>query len=223
MNNIKEYSSIFATKLAYIVDKYLGLNETGIISSVSAITTEKETTAKNWLFNGKIPRENKRLTIADRLGISYDYLFNDDIPINEIKKPEVFITDGQYYIPQLPDVDIKCIKKTDVLPVHGRVPVMLPSFDKIISKYGRNIYATQLQISSFAPYIDSGATVICSEKLIIEEYKFLLFQSSSGFKIKRIVNTGEKLQLVELVNGEEKINNIESLDEALLVILSFSF
>lgn len=89
MSTIKIYSSIFATKMNYILD----LIETtpiqyGRAKAIEEITKEKGTTINNWLFGGKLPRENKKLIIADLIGVSYDYLFNDLIDIEKISKHE---------------------------------------------------------------------------------------------------------------------------------------
>lgn len=44
--------------------------------AVSLLTNEKQTTVKNWVFGDRKPPSNKKIPIADSLGVSTGYLFD---------------------------------------------------------------------------------------------------------------------------------------------------
>ncbi|MBX9703178.1 MAG: hypothetical protein K2X39_03400, partial [Silvanigrellaceae bacterium] len=221
MNEIKEYSSPYATKLTYILNEVLHIKDS-IINSISNITNEKDSTTKNWLFNGKIPREYKRLSISDALGVSEDYLFNDNIEVTDIKKPEIVKREGCYLVPFIEAKDIFYVKNANNFPITKRIPIMLPSFDKIIDQYGKNIYATKIIDSNFQPYIDHDSMLICSENITLDEYKFLLFEENNFPLIKRVIFSQGKKKLLVLREGNEEIEDIYLDQSTLLIILSFS-
>lgn len=222
MLEVKEYSSLFATKVAYVLNNFLKINEHGLIHSISAITHEKESTTKNWLFNNRVPRDPKRLAISDSLGISEDYLFNDSIAINDVKKPEITKKDGCYWIPSLNIDELFKIKTASIFPIKNRIPLMLPFFDQIVKTYGNNIYATKIEQSNFQPYIEDNSTLICSDNIQFEEYKFLLIKNKSQPLLKRFILSEGQRKLLFLDGAEEKEEPFMLNEDMLLVILSFS-
>lgn len=222
MPNIKQYSTQFATKLAYIVTDILNLSEGGVISSISTIVREKDSTSKNWLFNAKLPREPKRLSISDALGVSDEYLFNDDVDIRDISKPRVIKRETCFWIPVVPEKDIFIMHESTVYPIVDRIPLMFPSFEKIISQYGAKIYATKVD-AAYEPYIDHGATIIYTDTFIPDEYKFVLVKSGSGIELKRIIRLDSgQIKLSSFHDDSEVIENIEDKSKLFLIVLSFS-
>lgn len=222
MPEIKKYSSTYATKMAYVLSDILNIKQHGLISDISAITQEKESTTKNWLFNGRVPRDPKRITIADSLGISEEYLFNDSINVLDIRKPEIVKREGCYWIPVVEEKDLFRLKKAVVFPIKERIPLMLPSFGDLVALYGQKIYATKLKESNFSPYIESGATLICCETTTLEEYKFYLCYRNNKLTLKRLlIVDGEKKFLIN-AHGLEVIEPIGD-EEIFLVIIAFSY
>lgn len=223
MSSIREYASPYATKLAYVFNTHFD-SPKGLVTQISDITKEKDTTAKNWLFNGRVPREPKRLAISDAVGTSVDYLFNDNIPLDAISKPEIMKQAGCYFVPFLQDKHIFKMKHAGLLPVAQRIPIMFPELDDFVAQYGKNIYATKIARSNFRPHIDNNATVLCTGNVIPGEYKFVLVRGRDGtLQYKRmIIVNGEFKLLSYTANREEVIEPLRSTDAMLLVLLAFS-
>ncbi len=221
---IKEYSSDYATKLAYVLAKQAEEVCKGLVTYVSEVTTEKDTTTKNWLFNGKLPREPKRIVIADAIGTSMRYLFDESVRVKKVTKPEVEKVEGCYLIPLLSEDDIFRIFEKAVFPIKERIPVMVPNFDKLIKRFGKNIYATKLQNSNFQPYISDDSILICSEKIMLEEYKFILVRSEGKSLLRRVImGDSGQLQLMHYdQNGDEILESIQHYQDALLVLFAIS-
>lgn len=224
MSEIREYSSIYATKLAYALSNDIKSTSTGVISYISNRTKEKDTTAKNWLFGGRVPREPKRLSISDAIGTSENYLFNDDVPVTEITKPEIVKNEGCYLVPLLEERQIFDMKKADQFPIAIRIPIMFPQLDKMIERYGKKVYATKISSSSFQPHIDNNALLLYTESVILEEYKFVLIHlDNGGLKLKRIISVDGDFKLLHYGSrNEEIVESITSEEDLLLVLLAFS-
>lgn len=127
MSEIKLYSSLFATKMNYVLDLINTVPiQYGRAKAIEEITQEKGTTINNWLFNGKLPRDNKKLQISDLIGVSYEYLFNDEIDVKNVSKPEIY-KDGQcYLVPLINEDEIFKLKEKNIFVVTERLPIMLP-------------------------------------------------------------------------------------------------
>ena len=224
MNEIKEYSTHYATKLAYVISTISEYGGVGTLTAIEKATNEKDTTAKNWLFNGKLPRESKRLAIADAVGTSAEYLFNDAIAVTDIRKPEIVKKDNCYFVPMVEDSDVFLMKQAQRFPIKTRLPVMLPHMDDLVATYGKNIYATKLSSSNFQPYIEENATVIYSENILLEDYKFVLIgDGHASVTLKRIIKVDGKFRLMRYnKEDDEVLECIPDKSNMLLVLLSFS-
>lgn len=222
MKDIKKYSSDFATKLMYLISTQEDSCKKSLVDQACDYTDEKETTVRNWLFNGKVPRVTKRLDIADAVGVSVDYLFNDSVSVKAIEKPKIYKEDGCYLVPFLSESEVFKVKKNLLLPVVKRIPIMLPSFDKIVAFYGDNIYATQVCKSNFEPYIENDSTILFTNNLKLEEYKFILLQINQSVEFRRLLKSDKGYQLMHFdQSGNEVIEPISSNEKYLLVIFAF--
>ncbi|MCF6768427.1 hypothetical protein L3V86_08625 [Thiotrichales bacterium 19S11-10] len=224
MEEIKEYKSVFATKLNYVLDK-LGHNpiQQGRIKAIEKVTNEKCTTVNNWLISGKLPRSSKMLSIADSLGVSEDYLFSDKIDVKAIRKPEIVKKDNCYLIPVFEESEIFKVKNSNIFPVKQRIPVMFPSFDKLVELHGKNIYATKLTNSSFEPQVEANSTIIYSEHAVFDDYSLIIIKSEEGApEIRQIVLENGKLKLAYINNGQEVVELFDKEKEAVSIIYNFS-
>ena len=100
MPKTEEYSTLFASKLAHVVINRMPKSHYGLLTSISNITKERDSTAKNWLFNARVPRQPKRLQISDSIGKKEGF---SDIGINnktkmvyatQPKSRKIWIIDG---------------------------------------------------------------------------------------------------------------------------------
>ena len=99
---------------------------------------------------------------------------------------------------------------------------MLPSFDKIVAFYGDNIYATQVCKSNFEPYIENDSTILFTNNLKLEEYKFILLQINQSVEFRRLLKSDKGYQLIHFdQSGNEVIEPISSNEKYLLVIFAF--
>ena len=146
----------------------------GRAKAIEYITHEKDSTVNNWMFNGKIPRESKKLSIADAIGVSYDYLFDDSFEVHSVKKPEIY-NDGQcYLIPYINENEIFDLKNKDIFSIHHRLPIMFPGFELFVKKYGKNIYSTKLNDGLFEPHVQKNSDIIYSEFVVFEDFRLVV-------------------------------------------------
>ncbi|MGV3278689.1 S24 family peptidase [Rickettsiales bacterium LUAb2] len=206
---IKAYSSLFATKINYILDLIKAPPiQYGRMKAIENLVNEKATTVNNWLFNGKIPHINKQLSIADAIGVAYDYLYNNEVAVEEVKKPEIFFDGQAYLLPFIPEDDLFTFKNTKIYPVISRLPVMFPNFNDLISKYGNNIYITRLKNASLEPYIQEGSEVIYSERAVLENFKLVLHKcKDQHLVVKKLSETGKAI-FVESFNKNKKFEKV---------------
>ncbi|MCF6777288.1 hypothetical protein L3V83_12020 [Thiotrichales bacterium 19X7-9] len=225
MNYLRQYKSLFATKLNYILDK-LGYDRlyVGRLKAIEKVTNEKATTIANWITSGKLPRASKTLSIADSLGVSENYLFNDDIQVTDIEKPEIVKKDNCYLLPVFSEDQIFSIKHVDSIVVKKRIPLMFPSLDFLVKKYGNNIYATKLSCSSFEPQISLNSTIIYSEKTIFEDFALVIIKNEKGYpEIKQVVIEDGIYKLLSFNNGREVIKCFNQNDiNVVSIIFSYS-
>lgn len=133
-------ASAFGFKTRYILDrmKKNGIRK-GRMRIMADILHEKESTINNWLFAGKIPRENKKLGIADALGVSLRYLFDDSIDVNDMSKPEVEIISNIYWVPVISCNDLPCFLEKEFYSVTNREKIFFPGMPKLIDRFGPHI------------------------------------------------------------------------------------
>lgn len=222
---IKNYSSIFATKINYVLDLIqVTPLQHGRLKAIEKITTEKSTTVNNWLFNGKLPRDNKKLCIADSVGISYKYLFSDEIDIKDVSKPEIYNDGHCYLIPYIDENEIFNLKSKSIYPIHNRLPIMFPNFDSFIQKYGTNIYITKLKTNVFEPYVPTNSEIIYSEKVVFEDFRLVIHDDivRKEFIVKRVIEENNNYYL-EFMNNKKLIKEpLNKNDNFLSIVLTYS-
>ena len=226
MSEIKNYSSLFATKMNYILDLIDATPlQHGRAKAIEYITQEKGSTVNNWLFNGRLPRDNKKLAVADAIGVSYNYLFNDDIDIKNVQKPEIFKDEQCYLVPYIDECDIFELKHKNIFTVQTRLAIMFPSFDMFIRKYGTNIYITRLKHSVFEPHIQANSDVIYSENVIFEDFRLVIQKNKVNNKliVKRIIETNGEFYLESMNNKHQLIKErLNKTDDFLSVVLTYT-
>ena len=225
MIEVKKYSSLFATKINYILD---ALNvaplQYGRTKAIEDITKEKSSTVVNWLFNSKLPRDNKRLAIADAIGVSHNYLFDDSINVEDFTKPEIH-KDGQcYLVPYIDESEIFELKNKRIFPIKSRLLITFPSFELLIKEYGTNIYITKLNNAIFEPHDKIGSDIIYSEKVIFEDFKLLIHQDSklNRLVIKKVVQEGSGFYLETIIGDRLVREPLNKSDRFLSVVLTYS-
>jgi transcriptional regulator with XRE-family HTH domain len=226
MNNIKEYSTIFATKLNFALDLInIAPIQYGRTKAIEKIINEKATTVNNFLFAGRMPKENKRLAIADAIGVSYDYLYNDEISVQSISKPTIHKENNCYLVPFINENEIFTIKDIQVYPIKNRLPLMFPNFDNLIEKYGKSIYVTNLNNAIVKPYIDFGSDIIYSEQVNFENFQLVISYDNKQNKviIKRIIEENGSLY-IEHLNENLRLTrtSLNQQDCFLSVVLAYS-
>ncbi|POZ62649.1 hypothetical protein [Chromobacterium alticapitis] len=226
MAEIRLYSSPFSTKINYVLD-CLGQPaiQHGRLRAIEALTQEKESTVNNWLFNGKLPREGKRLAISDAIGVSYDYLFDDEVAIDCPAKPEIFWDGRLYWVPFIETASVFELRGRETFRVARRLPIMFPGFDDLVRKYGRRIYLTTLEAGGFGAYVEAGASVVYSENLLLEHFGLVLHRDADSGEISaRRVTLQEGGACLEYMaeNGELLSRPLREGEQLLSILLTYS-
>lgn len=228
MNNIKVYSTPFATKINYIVENVINYNEEPTkLQTLEKALNEKSSTISNWLFGSRMPIKANKLALADKIGVSYDYLFDDNIKVEDCSKIEIFYdkdTD-KYLLPYIEEQDIFALKNKNIFPITKRFPVMFPNFDSLVAKYGKNIYITNLKSATFPPYSNTGSFIIYAENVILEHFKFFILNNNGKLKIVRGIEENGSFWL-EYHNKKEKLETVKydsshDLSSVLLIITEY--
>lgn len=227
MNQIRNYSSNFATKINYVLDQ-IGTVEiqSGRIQAIVDIVNEKWSTVVNWLFNGRLPKRVKRLSIADAIGVSYEYLYNDNIGIESICKPEVYYEDDDkyYLIPFIEEEKIFDLKSKKIFPITKRIPIIFPNFDELVKKYGSNLYVTNIKNFDLGLAYDSN--IIYSEKVVFDTFKLVIHNDvlQNQVVIKKMIDKNGTvfLESVDSQNRvvKEKLNKSADFLSILSIILT---
>ncbi len=224
MLEIKKYSSSFATKINYILD---ALNvaplQYGRTKAIEDITKEKSSTVVNWLFNSKLPRDNKKLAIADAVGVSYNYLFDDNIDVEDFTKPEIHKNDQCYLVPYIDESEIFELKNKKIFPIKSRLLITFPNFELLIKEYGANTYITKLNNAVFEPHVKIGSDVIYSEKIIFEDFKLLIHQDKfNRLVIKKIIQEESRFYLETIIGSQLVREPLNKSDRFLSIVLTYS-
>ncbi|MEO2218026.1 hypothetical protein ABGV49_13260 [Chromobacterium vaccinii] len=226
MVEIRLYSSGFSTKINHVLD-CLGQPaiQHGRLKAIEALTQEKESTINNWLFSGKLPRVSKRLAISDAIGVSYDYLFDDEVAIDCIAKPEIFWDGRLYWVPFIEAERVFELGGRKIVRVERRLPIMFPGFDERVSRYGKRIYLTTLAEGGFGAHVEAGACVVYSENLILEHFGLVLHRHADSGEIsaRRVVLQDGRtcLEYMEK-NGELICRPLREDDQLLSILLTYS-
>lgn len=226
MPEIKIYSSLFATKINYVLDLIdVAPIQHGRAKAIEAITNEKGSTVNNWLFNGRLPRDNKKLAIADSIGVSYNYLFNDNIDVKDVSKPEIYKDEQCYLVPYISENEIFNLKSKNIYTVNTRLSIMFPHFDTFIKKYGMGIYITKLSQTTFDPHVNKNSDVIYSENIILEDFRLVIQKDTKTNKliVKRVIEENQKFFLESLDKKGKLIKEpISKGNNFVSVILTYS-
>lgn len=225
-NEIKQYPSLFATKMNHVLDlSQIAPLQHGRAKAIEHLTNEKDSTVNNWLFNGKIPRENKKLSIADAIGVSLDYLFDDTENVNSIRKPEIY-HDGQcYLVPYIDENDIFELKRKDIFVIKNRLPIMFPGFDLFIQKYGKHVYITRMNEGIFEPHVQKNSDIIYSENVIFEDFRLVIHFDTQQQKsvVKRVIVENDQYYL-EFMNDKQILikEPLKKNEEYVSIVLTYS-
>ncbi|MBK2124557.1 hypothetical protein [Fangia hongkongensis] len=219
----KEYSTLFATKLGYITDICaVSSSYTGKIPAIENKINEKDTTIKNWLFNAKLPRKPKRIQIADALGVSEEYLFDDSIDVQDVRAPEIYQSEECYYIPFIQRDNVFSFESNRPQVVERRLPVMLPIMAELVEKYGKYIFATQIKNSAEAH--NSGVlTAIYTKHSKYQAFQLLISPDKKGLPaLRKVIEDDDGLLKLQYFEAEEeRLEYINPENPHWLVLFSF--
>lgn len=150
---------------------------------IALLTEEKTSAVKNWLFHGALPSEKKKLKVADRLGVSREFLYNND---EQTVTPPITIYDEElsaFIIPKLTESDIYdiavksapvCVLERYILSIKEKIRNELIFFEKT--------YCFETSELIFPPYVFEGDIVIFNETYT-ENCTFKLYISKDKIEI----------------------------------------
>lgn len=171
------------------IDKLLFLSEVlrpGMRSKenrVAEITGEKPSAVRNWLFNQNTPPEKKKLRIADRLGVSKEYLFDSNREALEAPRTVYDPSISAFHIPMVHEADLLSALDNSQTPVNERLVISLT--ESIISGIEKieKTYSVRVQNINFPPFIVSGDTLIFNETTIKRDGGFCLYIKKPSIEI----------------------------------------
>jgi hypothetical protein len=218
--------SPLAAKINYLMDlaKAPAL-QYGRLKAIGSATNSKESSVTGWMFYGKIPRESKRLEIADRLGVSYAYLFNDSIAKENVTKPEISHVDGVYSIPFIEEDRISLFKQSVCFPISHREKFFLPNIDNIVSKFGLGLFLTSLGMSSIVTNIKESSGLLLSPMAQPENYCLVLYKNKTeeSFSIRRIILKNSKMYVERYSEFKGlECTLVEKHDDFFVIALTYS-
>lgn len=155
---------------------------------IASLTDEKPGTIKNWLFKNALPPEKKKLKVADRMGVSKEYLYSED-PIPE---PPVAIYDPEinaFIIPVISEDNLYniAIREAPTLVIERYILSIKGSIkDKI--QLVETTYCFEVETLTFPPFIFEGDVIVFNQNFCgIND--FSLFINQKKIEIVRVGNT----------------------------------
>jgi len=184
-------SSSFSSKIIELSGKILPdikSKETRIAN----LTHEKPGTIKNWLFKNTLPSEMKKLKVADRMGVSQEYLFNEDA----IPEPPTAIylhENNAFALPVITENNLYniSIKNIPTL-VFDRYTLSIKDSTKDKINSLKLTYCFEVKQITFPPFIFEGDIVVFNESFS-GVCEFFLKTSPRQVKILRSDNASNRL------------------------------
>ncbi len=169
--------------------------------SVAAISGEKETTVRNWLFTNKVPPKGKRLRIADKFGVDVNYLFEDgpySLPITQFEKSL-----NCYLVPILTLPQLIHLASSNPLPISGRTIISLSS--ELIQNLTQveKTYCIVASGIDYEPFISANDTLFVNvaANKIIGNFCILVGENTRIIRLKNdghwVNSRGDPVELTE--------------------------
>jgi hypothetical protein len=166
---------------------------------IASLTDEKPGTIKNWLFKNALPPEKKKLKVADRMGVSKEYLYSED----SIPKPPVAIYDPEmnaFIIPVISEANLSNIafRDTPTLVIERYILSIKKTIkDKI--KLVESTYCFEVKTLTFPPFIFEGDIVVFNQS----------FYGVNDFSL--FINQ-KKIEIVRVGHDDNAYTNKEGVD-----------
>lgn len=151
---------------------------------IANLTDEKPGTIKNWLFKNALPPEKKKLKVADRMGVSKEYLYSEDSepePPVAIYDPEI----NAFIIPVISEKSLYniAIRDTPILVIERYILSMKGTTKEKI-EFKKTTYCFETKNITFPPFIFEGDIVVFNQSYFgINE--FSLFVNTKKTEIVR--------------------------------------
>ena len=144
---------------------------------IAAVSGEKPSTVRNWLFADKLPPKGKRLKLSDRFGVDVDYLFNNkkfNLPLTQYDSLL-----GCYLVPELKLSQLHCLQSEELLPIKNRVIISLHSDLVDNLKDVKQTYCIVSSGIDFEPFISAEDTLFINSTAKVIKCNFFLHVTSS--------------------------------------------
>lgn len=151
---------------------------------IANLTDEKPGTIKNWLFKSALPPEKKKLKVADRMGVSKEYLYSED----SVPEPPVAIYDPEinaFIIPIIFEHNLYDIamKEAPTLVIERYILSIKDSIKNKIQLI-KTTYCFEAKKLTFPPFIFEGDIVVFN-KNFSGNNEFSLFINPKKVEIVR--------------------------------------
>jgi len=156
---------------------------------IASLTDEKPGTIKNWLFKNALPPEKKKLKVADRMGVSKEYLYSE----GSIPEPPMAIYDPEinaFIIPVISEDNLYniAIRKTPTLVIERYILSIKASVKNKI-KLVETTYCFEVKDLTFPPFIFEGDVIVFNQNFCGVN-DFSLFINQKKIEIVRVGNAG---------------------------------
>jgi hypothetical protein len=153
---------------------------------LAAISGEKESTVKNWLFHNKLPVSSKRLSLSDKFGVSETYLFSESSETNiplAVNNKEL----SCYLVPQIEEINLsKLFLKSSPLVILDRIPLKINKFvdDDIMDP--NSLYCFEAFKINFPPFITTTDIVFINPTAPFKNNTFCLYRATACIEIVQV-------------------------------------
>ena len=139
--------SLFLSKLDHICN-LLGKPKwnKGRERALIELTGQNRTTIVNWKFKNTLPKQSNRLTISDNIGVSYSYLYDDNVSIGDIGPPETYELQEYLSVPYINPKFFKKYRNNLIFPIEQRLKLL--KYSETITKNSNKIYAYNIEINN---------------------------------------------------------------------------
>ncbi|EKS6646063.1 hypothetical protein QCD58_005008 [Enterobacter hormaechei] len=189
---------------------------------MAEITGEKPTAVRNWLFNQNVPPDKKKLRIADRLGVSKEFLFDESRC--DIEAP-VAVFDSSinaFLIPMLSETELLSALSNQQTPVHERF--VLSITESILSGISNieKTYSVRVENINFPPFIVKGDTLVFNETMTKKDGVFCLYINKLSIEIVAFnKNEDEEPTITDSIGNVRRINSQALLVPVLITVSSW--
>lgn len=161
---------------------------------IAKICGENESTVKNWLFHDRTPPAKKRMIIADKFGVSEEFLFGEtdilSIPC-ALYKSDMDI----WLIPRIKQSDIKKLEELCSLYVLERLPLKISKKINQQLVNPENTYCIEIEDIDFPPFLVKNDYVFINNTALKKEGIFCFYLRNHNMEIVRLTNWGDNKEM----------------------------